>query len=392
VPVFDQEAYTKVRADLTTAKSKVEELGNSIIENVCPTCGQKLSQDETALEKRKTDLAAYQKQVDELTDRSVELEKDFQRIDQLNKVNQESKDKKARLAHERELAAQRHDAHFRETQLSIDSKKIAIANEADNLKRLEESGKSELAALNELLGKTSSKEANARKNLTDAEAITVSNPADELDKVQVLTKDVKAKIDNYQNARTERETAIKQNEAVLKQKELDAAEIKRLDAELQEKSSDVAELESCAKILKNEFPVFVISKIVKDLEKAMNDFLRKTYAGRYTVKLEDKKNALRMVYGPKGMDAGMASGYEKSIFSLAWKWALSIIQGNRTLLMDEVDSAASQKNSMVFYQAVGDSLKLFDQILIVSHKEQTRELLENEYGAQVLTFVNGVAA
>jgi DNA repair ATPase RecN len=100
-----------------------------------------------------------------------------------------------------------------------------------------------------------------------------------------------------------------------------------------------------------------------------------------------------MVYGPKNADAGsgLSSGYEKSIFSLAWKWALSKVQNNRTLLMDEVDSAASQKNSLIFYRTIGDSMKLFDQILIVSHKEQTRELLENEYNARVFTFVDGEA-
>jgi hypothetical protein len=62
------------------------------------------------------------------------------------------------------------------------------------------------------------------------------------------------------------------------------------------------------------------------------------------------------------------------------------------LLLDEADSAASNKNSIIFYKTLGESRKLFDQILLVSHKETTRELLENDYGAQVLLFDAGKAA
>jgi len=389
VPEFDQDSFNKAKTELGVVKGKIKELS---VSDVCPTCGQKLPQDEAAVAERKKELDKYAVRENELYASILVLEKEAERINQLSKTNQENKDRKTKLIHERELMAQNYESDLRETRASVESLKSALSGETENLKKLTEAGKSEIAILESLLEEKRNSLAKTEDLLNKAKAVTVENPAGKLEKVQALAKENKSKIDNYQDVRTERETAIKQNEQTAKQKKTDETEIKRLDTELQEVSREVAELESCVKILKNEFPVFVISKIVKDLETSMNDFLRKTYSGRYTVKLEDKKNALRMVYGPKGMDAGMASGYEKSIFSLAWKWALSRVQNNRTLMMDEVDSAASQKNSMLFYQTVGDSLKLFDQILIVSHKEQTRELLENEFGAQVLTFTGGVAA
>lgn len=390
VPAFDQEARNRLKADLRMAESKIRELSD--VKDICPVCGQKLPQDEAAVEKRKADLETYKKQAAELSAKAKELDDEYERVEKMALANQENKEKKAKLVKERELAEQRHDSHCREVKSSIESKKILLANEAQTLERLQRVSASELEAFEKNRREITDRRGKAAEELAEAKTAALSDPAGELANIENTNKVMKAVIDKYLEARTEQEAAVRHNRALEEQTLKDAAEIKKLDDELREKSREAAELEKSVKILTNEFPVYVISKIVKDLENSMNDFLRKTYGGRYKIRLEDKKNALRMVYGPKSMDAGMASGYEKSIFSLAWKWALSKVQNNRTMLMDEVDSAASQKNSTLFYQTVGDSLKLFDQILVVSHKEQTRELLENEFGAEVLTFVNGAAA
>jgi DNA repair exonuclease SbcCD ATPase subunit len=374
---------------LTAAQVELSKMGQKIeaLEGVCPTCNRPY--DKTP--ETEKELAECKIQKSELERKLADLSKENERITKLQKENQENKERKADLEHEKQLLVERRDSRKQSLEASLSAAKQVLESEKGNLEQLLSSEKSALDEMRKMLEAKKSSKTAAEKRFAGAKAETVKNPGDELVIVQHEIAERKSRIDNYQKILTEREAMIKQKEQERQRRENEAKRIKILDTELQEKSREVAELETCTKILKNEFPVYVISRIVKDLEISMNDFLRKTYGGRYTVRLEDKKNALRMVYGPKNADAGIASGYEKSIFSMAWKWALSKVQNNRTLMMDEVDSAASQKSSLIFYKTIGDSVKLFDQILIVSHKEQTRELLENEYNAQVLTFSEGVA-
>jgi DNA repair exonuclease SbcCD ATPase subunit len=383
VGAVDSVSLSAAQVELSKTEQKIEAL-----EGVCPTCNRPY--DKTPETER--DLAECKIKRADLEKKIADLNEENERITKLQKENQENKDRKAKLEHEKQLLVERRDSRKKEAETVLRTAKLALKTEEENLERLLVSENSALDEMRKVLETKQSSKSIAEKRLADAKAETVKNPGDELIVVQREIAEEKGKIDHYQSILTEREAAIKQKEQEAQHREIEAKRIKALDAELQEKSREIAELETCSKLLRNEFPVYVISRIVKDLENSMNDFLRKTYSGRYVVKLEDKKNALRMVYGPKNADAGIASGYEKSIFSMAWKWALSKVQNNRTLMMDEVDSAASQKSSLMFYKTIGDSMKLFDQILIVSHKEQTRELLENEYDAQVLTFTDGVAA
>jgi DNA repair exonuclease SbcCD ATPase subunit len=385
VGAFNTEELATAQAELSSVKRRIQAL-----EGVCPTCGQ-LKPKTPETEKELAELKATEP---ELETRIAELQAESERIAKLQKANQEERELRTKLDHEKQLLVERRNARKREAETTLSNAKTALDTEKMHFERLLASANSALAETRKLLDTKNDSKADAEKRLTEAKAETVTNPGDELVTVRLEITGKKAMIDAYQRILTEREAVIRQREQLKKQKEDDAKRIKILDTELQEKSREVAEIEAAAKILKNEFPVYVISHIVKDLESSMNDFLWRVYGGKYSIKLEDKKNSLRMVYGPKNADAGsgLSSGYEKSIFSLAWKWALSKVQNNRTLMMDEVDSAASQNNSLIFYKTIGDSMNLFDQILIVSHKEQTRELLENEYNAQVLIFTDGEAA
>jgi DNA repair exonuclease SbcCD ATPase subunit len=381
---FNAEEFTAIQAELAKAEQRIQAL-----EGVCPTCGQtKPRTPET--DKELSELTA---KVPELKSKILDLKMEGERITRLQKENQENRELKTRLEHEKQLLTERRNTRKREAEALLANAQAALETEKSNLERLLASADSELSETKKLLETKKSAKCDAEKHLAEAKAETIRNPGDDLTTVQQEIEGIKIAIDEYQRILTEREAVIRQQDQIKKQREEDAERIKVLDADLQEKSREAVEIESAAKILKNEFPVYVISHIVKDLEVSMNDFLRRVYGGRYTIKLEDKKNSLRMVYGPKNADAGsgLSSGYEKSIFSLAWKWALSKVQGNRTLMMDEVDSTASPQNSLIFYKTIGDSMKLFDQILIVSHKEQTQELLENEYGARVFTFIYGEA-
>jgi len=385
VGVFDLETLSKAEKDLSEARQRIKAL-----EGVCPVCG--LSKPKT--KETETELAEQTAKIPELESRVAGLKAENERIAKLQAENQTNKDLKTKYENEKTLLLERGQTRQRELKTKIDTAKKTLEAASSNLEKVMAAMKQVLTEREKSLKASNDAKTSSEEKLEKLKAETVSDPSGELDAVQREITAFKAKIDDYRRILSEREALAKQIERQKKQKEDDGERVKVLDAELRENSGVIAEIEASQKILKNEFPVYVISLIVRDLESSMNDFLHRVYGGRYVISLIDQKNALRMVYGPKNADAGsgLSSGYEKAVFSLAWKWALSKAQNNRTLMIDEADSAASQENSLIFYRALGDSAKLFDQILIVSHKEQTRDLLENEYGAKVLTFTGGVAA
>jgi DNA repair exonuclease SbcCD ATPase subunit len=185
----------------------------------------------------------------------------------------------------------------------------------------------------------------------------------------------------------------KMEQQINTQKKLDAEQIELLKDEIQVFNKLIGDSKTGIKILKTEFPVYVISRVVKDIEKYMNDFLRKTYGGRYGVEVSDKKNAIHILYGPKKKDVSLASGYEKQIFSSAFRLALCRAVGNKSVVLDEVDSAASEKNSEVLYSVLGGMVgNGIEQMIVISHKSSTRFLLESDYGAEVITFDHGMAS
>jgi DNA repair exonuclease SbcCD ATPase subunit len=175
------------------------------------------------------------------------------------------------------------------------------------------------------------------------------------------------------------------------EKENDLKQLEEVRTEIQVLNQIIGDWKSGIKILKTEFPVYVISRVIKDIEKAMNEFLKRTYP-KYQVEVQDKKNALHIVYGPRKKDVSSASGFERQIFSLSFMYAISRAIGNRCLLLDECDSAATEKNSGIFYRVLGDSIgQGIDQIILISHKPTTRNTLEFDYGAEVISFEDGVA-
>ena len=51
--------------------------------------------------------------------------------------------------------------------------------------------------------------------------------------------------------------------------------------------------------------------------------------------------------------------------------------------MDEIDSQSSDDNSQKLFNVLGNMRDLFQQMIIITHKEETKVLLETEYGAKV---------
>jgi DNA repair exonuclease SbcCD ATPase subunit len=240
-----------------------------------------------------------------------------------------------------------------------------------------------------------------KKKLLEAELAKFSIP--DIPSLEHEVGRIKQRLQDYDRAvaqREEVEKLIRRNAELRRERDAKVAELKR---GYQETLAETKRLEQELKILKNEFPSFVISKIIETLEEGMNVFLSKTYGHKgYKIKVVERRGALHILYGKhhgaakkEGLfqEASLASGYEQQIISLAFKCALSGLIGNRVLLLDEADSAADKYSSERFYREVANALGAdFDQIFLITHKDSIKGLLEAEYSARSITMSDGSAS
>jgi DNA repair exonuclease SbcCD ATPase subunit len=389
LPLFDDDEYTGISQELYTKKSKLKELQSAA--DICPTCGQNINTPEH-IEKRKREIEDLANSITELTNQFASLS--------ASKKNREEAEARNKTKSDRKIYLGSQSALETEKQKTIQSRGQAAIDKIDSdISRLDLDTASEEKHLNELLSakestKTGmiSQSLDIQKRLEEAQTKIKEIPALPIDAARQKIVDLEKDIKTYDDVASRNQEIDKTEKQAALQKEQDAKQIESLREEIQVLNKLIGDARAGIKILKTEFPVYVISRVVKDIEKSMNDFLKRTYGGRYRVEVSDKKNALHILYGPKKKDVSLSSGYEKQIFSSAFRLALCHAMGNKALLLDEVDSAASDRNSEILYNVLGELVGSgIEQMIVISHKPSTRNLLESEYDAEVITFENGVA-
>ena len=392
VPAFDEDAFILLKATLSSKRSQLQTLKSA--KDVCPTCGQSISSPEH-IAKRNAEIEELETFIEKgVKDLDIQ-EKTWKWIKQLEASNQGIRDQETLIKHKIETLnttyqerMQTYKEKLKACQQDMDSVQLRFAKEQEHLNNALSAAKTVLLDNQEFLASVLSE-----KTAIKEQACNFEDVGDTLRSVQKLLDSVVDLLASYSVYKTRKDEYDKRCKAVEIQKAQDQKEIEALQKEVQLLSASIADAEVEVKILKTDFPVYVISRVVKDIEYHMNEFLKKTYNGRYTVEVLDKNGSLRIVYGVKKQDVSLASGYEKSLFNLAFKIAISKAIGNRCLILDEADATASTKNSSLFYTVLANSIgSYFDQIILVSHKEAIRDMLENEFGAEIITFVNGVAS
>jgi DNA repair exonuclease SbcCD ATPase subunit len=390
LPLFDANEYTRVSQELYVKKSKLEELKSAT--DVCPTCGQSVNTPEH-IEKRKLEIEDLTKFISELTSQFTNLcasKKNREEVEARNKTKSERKvylDNQLALETEKQKALQsRGKAALDKIESEIAHADSDIASEETHLREIISTKEASKDSLLNQLNDVQIRVDDAQKKINDMSELP-------LEETKRKIVDLEKSVKSYDDVVSRIQEIEKMERQIETQKKQDAEQLEVLKDEVQALNKIIGDSKASIKILKTEFPVYVISRVVKAIEKSMNDFLKKTYGGRYKVEVSDKKNALHILYGPKKKDVSLASGYEKQVFSSAFRLALCHAIGNKSLCLDEVDSAASDKNSEVLYNVLGELVGAgIEQMLVISHKASTRSLLESDYGAEVITFENGVAA
>ncbi len=375
-------------AEIARKKSQIEEIDSTIQilgTGVCPTCGKPVEECEIeqSSEKKKDLQASLLTAESELVaaraektsyDEQTKLN-DLIRAEQ-TLISTDIKLLNAAIAtlgarKEAELKSER-DRLTAEVTL-IDTKISSVHRELDSYKAL-------IDSLDKSKKESSDRLLEVQEFLKTARKIDVTQQ-------QAEKKTLSEEISNFSVTLGQIDQAKQLNASI----ELQKTEDKKTRVELQKKKDvllhKIQVAEKAVEIIKRDLPNFIISKLILTITESMNDFLKQTYKGRYRVQVLESKNALEVVYGPKNTDVSLSSGYERQVINSAYKYAKEKMLGMGFLILDEVDSAASDANSKVFYQTLGELP--YHQLLVITHKPSTKDLLSQDYGATVFACQDG---
>ena len=373
---------------IKTSSSKLEILR----QGKCPTCGRDIAPEEADKEAEilkglQIDYQNVSLQVKEEEDSltKIQNENDSRQKEkeqwELIKTTSEQKLKNLENQYENELS---------KLDLSYKNKYLELKNSIDSVTAKIDKEKSRLVSLSSLISEGSEL---VRKNLEIMEELEkeynkLEDPSEEVARLTLEMEVPEGIIKNYENALNYNESIRVYNEEMTKKAQERDEQVAELSKQIQSLTERKAMITVAKSIIQREFPSFVISRMVQSLNNYVNEFLDKVYP-KYQISIEEGKNSLNILYGDYKTDVKMASGFEKSAFSLAYMYALGKIQAYGLLICDEGDAAASDENSAKFYKMLGRSTDWLEQIMCITHKEEIKELLRNDFRAQIFTVENG---
>lgn len=374
-----------LKHQMVTSKKNLELFEKGI----CPTCGQEID---------KTDISKW---VDELKDFEQNLKKTQEELEDLRSK------KKQILELSKEVEELQREVYPHETTIKVleskldlleEDKKKEITYERDKLNSKRQSLEKEIENLSSRIKDKLSSVVYIEDEVKslEGEVDSLKRKVMESDLVSAETiknkelelKEISNKINLYEETRISNQEKKSFNEKIEKSKKERDNQVKEKKKVLDDLEGDNSKFQLAKKIFSREFPAFVLSQLVRNLEKTVNEFLSRVYP-QYEISIDESKNSLKITYGENKSDVKMASGFEKQIFSFAYKYALGKIQDYGILFLDEVDSAASVSNSRKFYETIGKMDACFKQLFVITHKEEIKELLSNDYQASIYQVSSG---
>lgn len=358
----------------------------------CPTCGREISSSELEAEEKKNH------ELKEELERMKERKKaEQERLDELNSYNEDAKQQQFILektlneaVHSLSSLEESHKNKVEKFQLLLEQKKLRIENKiSQNRIRIESNDKVYQTSC-ETMDSLTSQKSSAEKKLEQLrkKMEVLEDPWGLIQLLEQDKEDPQRIVDEYESAVSYNRSIQVYNEEMLKKSAERDKQVAELEDELLELSRKKTMMAVAKGLVQREFPSFVISRMVETLSAFVNEFLQKVYP-KYQISIEESKNSLNFLFGEYKSDVKMASGFEKSVFSLAYMYALGKIQSYGLLICDEGDAAASDENATRFYRTLGHSLEWIDQIMCITHKEEIKELLRNDFHAQVFHVEKG---
>jgi len=205
----------------------------------------------------------------------------------------------------------------------------------------------------------------------------------------VKYEQLKKEVNVYDQKVEELKRIQEHNEKIKEQEKENARSVKDKESIYYKILGEQKDTEEARNILEKQFSGYLIEKGTTFIESQMNNFFQKCY-NKYSVyfKQTENKKSIDFYYtdasSSKITSASLCSGFEKQLLSIAFRVALASITGLGFLILDEIDSDASDENSVSLYTNLLES-KMFNQIVCITHKEETKNVLINNYYANQIS-------
>ncbi len=383
------------KLELSIVRKKIKSIENG----KCPTCDtdftridiKPFKEDETILNEEINKLDV------EYTDAKKQCE-DYKKIQQENKLNESQIDNiKENISIIKESISNLESKNIlfdSEAYKKVDDKLIKFNKEKEELTRLKSEHDSfikfnddidkYIKEINNIILEVNSKISVYEKIRKPREfQFTVSFDLQEHKKVQDTIIDYNSRLFEIKKIK-------ESNEKIKKDRGRNAINTSILEDEVDELNSKNKLLDDCKKIVDKDFSAWVISKGSEFIKKKMNLFFQKAYS-KYTITFQQSKKSIDFFYGYKDMiqsPVTMASGYEKEVLSIAFRVALSGMQNLGLMSLDEIDSFASDSKSLQLFNTLFNESNI-DQYFIITHNESSKEMIRNEFNANIYELKDG---
>lgn len=387
---YDESLYKEKSDKLQELKFQIKELdrkGKDLSNGICPVCGTPF--DSHNLEEFEKEFQDKNREADALIIELKEIEAKKEEVKKLKEsLGNHSKELSSGEAKLEKLQLQLdHLNETKETELS--NKKLEIENSIKAANGLISLYQKDVDDRNTVIPKYEEKLEKIKKKVEDSKGVEYQIEILErkLTDIDLILSDLIEIKENYEKVVADNESKKKINEDIEKKKESRDKKVEELQREYENTEKNLDVFKQSLKILTKDFPSFVLSRLIDNLSSFTNEFLQQVYP-KYELQFKESKSALSVTYN-EGVDVKLASGFEKQVFSFAYKYALGKIQNYNILFLDEVDSAASEENSKLFYETLAKMRDFFGQIFIITHKEDTKDLLANDFNAKVYSLKGG---
>ena len=289
---------------------------------------------------------------------------------------------------------------FLKEKRNIEIKQSEFAHQLDLITKTQEKYQNSLQIIQGNISRLRKEKEEYEKKLQQTTTIINSLQAELASYPSFLNQDIKEleeeiRVITEQIQELEKELLInkereKINNNLYVQKQKDEEEITRYLLEISEYQRKIEENQLLRRIFEIDFPNFINMKTSKILQDFMNSILQTVKDG-LQVWLQQTKKGIDFYYKTSSsdwMNAKLASGFETSLLTFAFKCAVARAYNSQLLVLDEPDHAATEASSVKFFETLVTVVGGFNQIFIITHRPEALDFLISS-GAHVYEVKDG---
>ena len=359
VKQFNEEYLTTSKQTLANNNAEIKTLKKQLQDckdGICPTCGKDFSSHDTE---------SINKEIEVIQNLNIEVQKTIDELEEEKKAFENA----VKLNESKKRDKELFQSKIESEQKRLDREKEI--NERDLLSCKEELKSINFSTIEETI-KTLEKE------LSSIVVQDVSECESQIEKNKTTKQSLMAICENFESIKNKNELIEQDNKKMIEDEKICKQNIINLEKSLDELTIKKQQLNKMKSFLKKEFPSYVISSMVEQIEISMNEFISKVYYKDLDVEIIANDDTIDVMYGTgvRKVDAINASGAEESLLALSYCYSLNKLKNFNLLLMDEVDSSFTQDASMELANMIQKIKDEYDFIGLISHVDVVKDYYE----------------